>query len=406
MQNWGYYTPDGVSDYLPELCLEKRLIESRLRQLFQTSAFEEIETSGLEFFDAYTKIGDFASQEELFKVADSRGRLLALRYDGTIPAARLAATTLKHDPLPLRLSYIGRMYRFGEHGGGRMQEFTQAGIELLGVSGTAADAEMIAMAIAALQTVGLSDIQIAVGQSAYFKQLSKNWQVEASLVDRLIDYIDSRNEVAVQECLHTMDIKDQDKEIVEAILKSNGDFALLDDLKEKTKDIEARAVLSELEALRDLLDAWGLLQYISLDLAQLSSMSYYTGLIFRGYTYGIGFPICSGGRYDDLVLAFGKDMAATGFSLGVDLCLQALRRQAKISLDKKKPAVCLVDVGQAQFAWSLAMQYREETGIPLSLAWPDDKSMDERIAAVDEEQACYIINEEGLLEAVRRDKDA
>jgi ATP phosphoribosyltransferase regulatory subunit len=79
----------------------------------------------------------------------------------------------------------------------------------------------------------------------------------------------------------------------------------------------------------DHLNAEGLLEYVSLDLGQLQSLNYYSGITFKGFTYGLGFPLFSGGRYDQLVANFGRDLSATGFSIGLNLALQALRRQGK-----------------------------------------------------------------------------
>jgi len=101
-----FYTPDGFNDTLPSVCAFKKDAESKLRRLFCLHGYEEIETPGYEYCDIYTK-PDFVKEEDLYKLTDSKGRLLCARYDGTIPAARYAATLAK-DRLPLRLSYIPR----------------------------------------------------------------------------------------------------------------------------------------------------------------------------------------------------------------------------------------------------------------------------------------------------------
>jgi ATP phosphoribosyltransferase regulatory subunit len=93
MGNYRFHTPDGVNDILPEECRTKRALEQKLRTLFSTHGYREIETPGIEFYDVYA--GDrFVGQENLYKLVDQDGRILArsLRYDGTVPVARLAAT--------------------------------------------------------------------------------------------------------------------------------------------------------------------------------------------------------------------------------------------------------------------------------------------------------------------------
>ena len=132
MGKWQFHTPDGVADLLPEDCAAKRRLENSLRQLFDQRGYREVETPGIEFYDVYAAGSGFAAQEGLFKFFDQQGRILCLRYDGTVPVARLAATVCRDAEPPLRFSYIGNMYRYNEYGGGRQREFAQAGIELLG----------------------------------------------------------------------------------------------------------------------------------------------------------------------------------------------------------------------------------------------------------------------------------
>jgi ATP phosphoribosyltransferase regulatory subunit len=127
MGQWQFHTPDGVQDLLPDDCYAKRQLEKELRDLFGQWGYLELETPGIEFYDVYACGSGLAPQEGLFKFFDQQGRILCLRYDGTVPAARVAATLYRDHPLPLRFSYINSMYRYNESGGGRQREFTQAG---------------------------------------------------------------------------------------------------------------------------------------------------------------------------------------------------------------------------------------------------------------------------------------
>ncbi len=396
MNNWGYYTPDGVSDYLPDLCASKRELEDRLRKLFLASGFRELETSGLEFYDAYTYRRNFAKQEELFKVTDERGRLLALRFDGTIPVARLAATVLKNEARPLRLSYIGRMYRFGEHGGGKMKEFTQAGVELLGSESIAADAEIISLAIESLKALGLEAIQISIGQIAFFRSLARNWNMDQSKLETLSKLLDERNEVAVWALLRDYELSDSDREIIRLLLTASGDWAKLKELRALCRNPDSLAVLDDLDRLADILAKWDLLEYCSLDLAELSGMNYYTGLIFRAYSYGIGFPLCGGGRYDDVVSSFGRATAATGFSLGIDLCLQALDRQGRLEKVDLPIKRILVPPALRGLALPLAGKMRKE-GDLLELYWLEEGEDIMQAYESGGKAACYLLHEDGRL---------
>lgn len=328
MDKWQYYTPEGMNDLLPQTTAEKRVLEEKLRGLFASMSYQEISTPGLEFYDVYA-VGSLAPQEALFKLCDEQARVLALRFDGTVPTLRLAATKFSDDAFPLRLSYIQNMFRFNEGGGGRQRAFTQAGVELLGLDGPQADAEIIALAIMAAKTIGLDDLQISIGQVAFTKALFNAWQLNDDAQQRLSELIDSRNMLGVETLAKELNL-------------SHAQYGILLDYYDQPLSDEELARLSaqdlpdsakrELETLLQVLEylsAWGFAEYLSVDLSLLQSMNYYTGLTFKGFTYDLGFALLSGGRYDQAAAAFGKSFKATGFSIGVDIAQMALRRQGK-----------------------------------------------------------------------------
>ena len=127
------YTPEGVQDILVEECYTKRGIEDSIRKVFRGFGYFEIETPSLEFYDTFSADGDLIPQEAMFKFFDQQGRILVLRPDITIPVARIVATKYKNTDYHLKFSYIGNTFRYNELGGGKQKEFTQAGLELIGV---------------------------------------------------------------------------------------------------------------------------------------------------------------------------------------------------------------------------------------------------------------------------------
>lgn len=327
MGQWQFHTPEGVMDYLPDDCAVKRQLEHRIRQLFSSRGFDEVETPGFEFYDVYAGSAGFTPQETLFKFFDHKGRILCLRYDGTVPVARLAATICKDAPLPLRLSYLGNMYRFNESGGGRQREFTQAGVELLGRTGADADAEIIATAIESARALGLKDLQVSIGQVAFFKGLIAQWGLDEEQARRLPQLIDARETVALEQLVGELNLDERASAILDLVTGHDGSIETVDRLLEM---VDSPACIDALINLKDVLAVladYDLLPYISVDLGMLQSMNYYSGIIFKGFTYGLGYPLFSGGRYDQVVSAFGHDLAATGFSIGINFVMIALRRQ-------------------------------------------------------------------------------
>lgn len=328
MNNYRFHTPDGLSDMLPEDCAAKRGVENKLRSLFATGGYQEIETPGIEFYDVFAG-GNFVAQENMYKLADQEGRILSLRYDGTIPAARLAATLLKDEKPPLRLSYIENMYRFRESGGGRQREFSQAGVELMGVSGAQADAEVIALSIASALEIGLSDLQVSIGQVGFFRGLMEEWGIGEEDAKLLSALVDQKDTVMLDRMADRLNVSSDDKKTLNMIPTLFGTFDTIDLLEKRVKNKTALEALSNLREILEILGDYGLLKYVSVDLGMLRSLDYYTGMIFKGFTHEVGFPIISGGRYDKVVSVFGRDLAAVGFSIGITLCIAALHRQGK-----------------------------------------------------------------------------
>ena len=315
-----FYTPDGFTDQLPGVCAFKRELEARLRNLFLMNGYDEIETPGIEYFDVYKS---FVAEEELYKFTDGKGRLLCTRYDGTIPVARYAAG--RNDTLPIRLSYIENMYRAGQIGGGKQSGFTQAGIELLGASGSKSDAEVLALAIKSALELGLTDLQVSVGQVQFFKGLSRQLGLSGETIAKVKAAISNRDSVTIEK----LDLSREDKDTLLMITESGGTYDTIDNMLPRVTDEGAKAALGNIKEILDIMERYGYLKYVSVDLGLIESIDYYTGMVFKGYTYEVGFPVFGGGRYDDVSKTFGKDMAAVGFSISLTLAITALMRQDK-----------------------------------------------------------------------------
>ncbi len=331
MGKWKYYTPDGINDVLPGECAEKRNIESKLRTLFAMNGYLEIETPTLEFYDVYAAGDGFAPQEGMFKFFDQQGRILSLRYDGTVPAARLASTLLKDMRPPLRLFYIGNMFRYNETGGGKQKEFTQAGIELMGPKTPEADAQVIEAAIESAIGLGITDLQVSLGNVEFFNGLTEEWNIRPEAAAELPRLIDGKEMVALEDFCLREALPAEARKVLLKTASSYGTYELIEEMRALVSNPRSLQALDNLYEVLRLLEEEGVLRYVSLDLGMLQSLNYYTGIIFKGFTYGIGFPLLSGGRYDRVVGEFGRSLPSTGFCLGINFVMTALRRQ------KKKP---------------------------------------------------------------------
>lgn len=336
MTKWKIYTPEGVQDVLVDECFVKRNIEEKVRKVFRSSGFYEVETPIVEFYDAFLAEDGITAQETMFKFFDQQGRILVLRPEITIPIARLAATKYKDYDYSLRFCYIGNTFNYKELGGGKQKEFTQAGVELLGINSPEADAEVIATAINAVRAAGLENFQIDIGQVDFFKGLMEETGLSAEETEQMRILIDRKDYLAVEELVKTHNIREDLKELVLSLPRLFGSLDVIETVEKYSLNKKSINALENLRRVLNILEDYGLSKYVSIDLGMVQSLNYYTGIIFRGFTYGAGFPILSGGRYDKLVEKFGKASPATGFSLGINMVMMALERQ---KIEAEKPSI-------------------------------------------------------------------
>jgi ATP phosphoribosyltransferase regulatory subunit len=327
LSKWKIYTPDGVHDILCDDCYQKRELEHRLRMLFRSYGFREVEPPAIEFYDVFASEGSGILQENMFKFFDQQGRILVLRPDFTVPVARITATKFKDAAWPLRFSYIGNVYRYNDYGGGKQSEFTQAGVEIFGVNTPESDAEVISIAIQALKTSGLENFQIDIGQVEFFNGLMEETGLSDEEVSQVRMLIYRKDNVGLGEFLKRTSIRDDLKQLIFGLPRFFGSSDVIEKARSYNLNEKSKAALDNISEILEILDDYGHSRYISVDLGMLRDQTYDTGVIFRGFTYGVGFPILTGSRYDRLAGEFGKDCPATGFTLGVNMVMAALQRQ-------------------------------------------------------------------------------
>ena len=325
------HVPDGVEDCLPSECYLKRQMEASLRREFILCGYEEIETPTCEFFDVFQSgVGSYM-QESMVKFIDAKGRILVLRPDITVPIARVAATKLPEEAGVKRLFYIQNSFAAAAPAFGKAGEFTQAGIELIGDGRYQADAEVIALAVKSLLKAGLGSFKIDIGQVAFFKALISGLNLTDKQIDKLRHAVDSKDMMAIETAAEQMGIKGRLKEQIMALPGLFGGQDALDRALTVSDQKECVSAVENLRSVYALLSAYGMEKYISIDFGILHDIAYYSGIIFRGITPGIGFPVLSGGRYDELLQKFGEASPATGFALGIKRVMIAMEREGLLS---------------------------------------------------------------------------
>jgi ATP phosphoribosyltransferase regulatory subunit len=319
--------PQGVVDLLYQDAASKRNLEAALRGCFRAWSYDELIPPSFEYADTLASEAGTQLAEEMYRFTDRDGRTLALRPDLTIPAARVVATRLHDQPMPLRLFYVGSVFRYEAPQAGRQREFTQAGVELIGAGTPAADAEVLALTVEALAAAGLRHFQLALGQMAFFRALLAELDSPAAVLGALQSAIDRKNPADLAAALEQATASQPLRRAFTALPQLNGGPQVLQQGRAVCLNPAMQAALDWLDALHELLVAYGVVDDMTFDLGETRGMAYYTGITFKGYTPGLGFSICSGGRYDDLVGHFGRPQPAVGCALWVDRILLARQRQ-------------------------------------------------------------------------------
>ncbi len=316
--------PHGLSDLFFAEAAQRTQLEAALAENFRRWGYTQIIPPMFEFYENIAAEAGPQLREELYRFFDREGRTLALRADFTIPVARIVATKLYDQPMPLRFFYIGSVFRYEEPRAGRRREFTQAGMELIGARTAAADAEAIALAIESLRAIGLRDFRLVVGQMAYFKALVSDLPLSAEQVIRLKAAIERRSSHPLTQLLRTLPLSVEGKAVLARLPHWRHSSRWLDDARELCMNPQTHEAIDELQEVISHLQAGGLDNLINVDLAELRGMEYYTGILFEGFVPGIGYPVVSGGRYDELIGHFGKSFPAIGFAIGLERAMLAL----------------------------------------------------------------------------------
>jgi ATP phosphoribosyltransferase regulatory subunit len=369
MPNTRTQIPEGVRDRLPREAARMRRQSARLEDLFRSWGYREVVTPGFEYLETVTGgAGTLGKREDLYQFFDRKGRTLALRADMTTPIARLAATKMAGEPLPLRLSYFAPVYRHRAARAGTSNEIWQAGTELIGAAGTAADAEVIALACTALTTAGLEGFKIGLGHVDFVEGIFAEAGVTPAIEAELKEAMVARDLVTFEKGVMEAGIAAGKAELLIGMATFQGSFQEAARRFGGVGNARVARALEQLGTTLDLLAEFGVGSHVSLDLGLSRSLEYYTGVVFEGYAPGVGSPVLGGGRYDHLLADFGGDVPATGFALEMDRLLAALERQGKPAGEEagQDDVVVACPAGQEARAMARAQQLRAE-GLTVSV---------------------------------------
>ena len=349
------HTPEGVRDIYGKEYARKLQVEQKLHDVIRTYGYEDIQTPTFEYFDMFSKEIGTTPSTELYKFFDKEGNTLVLRPDFTPSMARCAAKYFMEDKAPIRFSYMGNTFTNTSNLQGKLKEVTQMGVELIDDASVEADAELISLVIEALKNTGLKRFQVSIGQVEYFKGLCEEAGLDEETEYDLRACISGKNYFAAQELLDERNVEGKYREVLLKVADMFGNMTSLSEAKALVNNKRSLAAIERLEQLYEVLKLYGVEEYVSFDLGMLNKYNYYTGVIFKAYTYGVGDAIVKGGRYDNLLNQFGKEAPAIGFMITIDELIEALDRQrVELALPTPKQKISYHSADKADFEAKLA----------------------------------------------------
>ncbi|MBR3759829.1 MAG: ATP phosphoribosyltransferase regulatory subunit [Ruminococcus sp.] len=393
MRNYDLITPEGTKDLLFGECIIRRNIEKTLLGIFKSRGYSEMITPGLEFFDVFNLNSPYFPQENLYKLTDSKGRLLVMRPDSTMPIARVVATRLRDAMLPLKLCYNQTVYRTEPALKGRSDEIVQTGIELIGSELKIADLEVISTAIEALRSFDM-EFSIEIGHIGIFKELVGKLNVSDHIKEKIRRNIETKNFPALNDLLDSLG----NSPVIIALKKLPALFGgeeVFEKAEELMPDEKIKHILDELcEVYRDSCEICGNAGSITVDLGLVNKTDYYTGLIIKGYLQGHGEEVISGGRYDRLISEFGYDVPAVGFAMNVNSVAKVIEKNGILPSTPVPDVLVYAPEGCEVEAFRTAQEFRDQGMIVENALFEDLESA--RAYAIDKKIARFVVVEETL----------
>jgi histidyl-tRNA synthetase len=298
-------TPKGMRDILPEDMLVRKQVIEKIEAIYRRYGFRPLETPAMEYLDTLRAKAGEEADKQIFSL---EGEKLALRFDLTVPLARVAATNTF--PKPFKRYAIERVWRREEPQRGRFREFWQADVDIVGSSSMRCEAELLTLAKEICLEFGFEKPQILVNNRKILDALAQKAGLgeKKSEVFRVLDKLDKIGEDEVRVEIEKLMGKEKTDELFSLIRTSGTNEQKLDTARALSEE-----GAEELEQMSNLCDF-----DIEIDLSLVRGLGYYTGPVFEiKLAKGMG-TVMAGGRYDDLIGIYGQSDPATGISLGIE----------------------------------------------------------------------------------------
>ncbi|HET7712986.1 MAG TPA: histidine--tRNA ligase, partial [Patescibacteria group bacterium] len=303
--------PKGMRDFLPAEKRVRDAVLSQMKEVFKSYGFEPLETPAVEIKEILTgKIG--AEEKLIYDVTYKGDTPLALRYDQTVPLARVVA---QYPELvkPFKRYQFGNVYRADNPQKGRYREFLQVDIDTVGSSSALSDAEIIACAVKTYQKLGVKDFKILLNSRPLLISIIKEAGVQEDLISQVTISLDKLDKIGQENVAKELSDKGLPGEVITELFRVLSLATPDENLQEILTILESAGVEKEL---------------VEFSPSLARGLDYYTGSIFECRVAGFPGSIGAGGRYDNLIGKFtDQENPAVGFSFGFEPLIDLLREQ-------------------------------------------------------------------------------
>ncbi|MCA1591619.1 MAG: ATP phosphoribosyltransferase regulatory subunit [Acidobacteria bacterium] len=320
--------PGGMRYYFGAEARLRRAVENAVMSVFDGWSYEEIATPSVDYYALFERGMGHAEAHRAFRFTDTDGRMLALRPDVTSSVARAAATLFAERTRPLRFCYAASVFRQlpRTHAEWRRQS-RQLGCELIGAGSGEADMEVLAMAVEVLERLGLAGVyRITLNCVGVFNGVAEQLALDGAARERMRQLIDTRDAAELERFIEGCASANTTDGLAARLTRLTGKRETLEEARALMTSARSAAALDALEKLWGVIESLGLSEAFEIDLADVSGLDYYTGLVFKIYVAGAGARVGGGGRYDELTANFGRREPAVGFVLDLDALTDLLAR--------------------------------------------------------------------------------
>ena len=336
----------GMRDLLPDDAEMLNFVMGKARETASLYGYREFITPMIEPYELLSAKSGEEIRSRMFTFKDLGNRTVALRPEFTSSIARLATTSLKNEPKPLRTFSVGSVYRYDEPQRGRYREFYQSDFELIGTSNPEADAEIILLTDRLMRAVGLRNYAFKLGHVGVIRGILSQENVDEKTQNAILQRMDKKEfdeafkMVESEECLSTL------RGSLE--LKSDNVFETVERIKSHVEGYcKAAKSAEELKAILKLVTEGGCPVH-TVEPAFARGLEYYTGMIFEVYIPELDIALGGGGRYDKLIELFGGEPTpATGVAHGLDRIVLAMQMQKAATTTERKKRVAVIPVNAA-----------------------------------------------------------